>query len=146
MDFVNTYGYIRNYLIQYGDNKRNMERNSDFEFLMSEKENMKYVEIANIVDLSVLFYELYKCNKYDLINEMEEIIEKQEIADDSDVEDIIFYHHAYFFLRFTMYPEYYAGIIGALINLGSFYETYQQNKEEYEMLVISEGYFSMNLD
>ncbi len=145
MDLIRTYKYIRSFILEYGNNLRNNNYIHDTDFLMSGRENERYVEFGNLLDLGVLFYELYINNKTEIVGEMENIMEKQEIADDSDIEDIIFYHHAYFFLKLVSFPEYYHDIIEALKAFGAMYYLYQENKSDYDSILLMEGCFSLNL-
>ncbi len=115
----------------------------DHDYLMNEKELKEYVKMENLMDLSYLMFQYYSLGMHSLVQQMEDILDRQMVCDDSNIEDVILYHHSYLFLQLTQMPEFYEEVIQGLCQMGSQYMIYQNQKEEFDTLLILEGEFDI---
>ncbi len=140
MELVQIYKVVKRALIEISYRKHGL----DTEYLMNPNELKEYMKMENLMDLSYFFFQYYSLGEHSILQQMEDILDRQLVTDDSDIEDVIIYHHAYYFLHFTQMPEYYEELIEKLCQMGSNYVSYIQSKEEFDTLLILQGEFDIS--
>jgi hypothetical protein len=117
----------------------------DVQYLMNHDDLREFVKMSHLMDLSYLFFRFYSLAEHSLVQQMENIVDRQMLTDDSETEDMILYHHAYFFLHITQLEEYYQDLIEGLCKMGMVYDNFNDHKDEYESLLIFQGDFDVSI-
>jgi hypothetical protein len=98
-----------------------------------------------VMDLSYILYQYFVLNKEGIIENMNHILDSQMITDDSDMNDVVIYHHAFLFLELNSNTSLYQGLIEEMVYLGGFYEEYDQHKKEFEEFELMNSFGGMNI-
>jgi hypothetical protein len=141
MDLVRLYVTTRNALRELCRRRDGF----DFDYLMDEDDLKHFLKMENLMDLSFFFYQFYSTNDHSILQQMEDIFERKMVCDDSDLSDVMIYHHSYFFLHLNGMPEYYSDLIEKLCQMGSGYQDYIHSKDEFDTLLILQGDFDISI-
>ena len=115
----------------------------DHPFMVHEIEYLKSMD--SVMDLSYIVYQYFELGKEGIIENMNHVLDSQMITDDSDMNDIAIYHHAYIFLELNSNTSLYQGIIEEMNYLGKFYEDYFTHKKEFEEMDLIHNMQELNM-
>lgn len=141
MELVRLYVNVRNALRDLCRRRHGL----DHDYLMDEDDLKHFLKMENLMDLSFFFFQFYSGQDHSIIQQMEDIFERKMVCDDSDLSDVMIYHHAYFFLHLYGMPEYYSDLIEQLCQMGSGYSGYIHSKDEFDTLLILQGDFDITI-
>ncbi len=102
----------------------------DHPIMIHEVEYLTKVEA--VMDLSYILYQYFSLGKEGIVENMNHLLDSQMITDDSDMNDVIIYHHAFLFLELNSNTSLYQGLIEEMIYLGGFYDEYNRHKKEFD--------------
>lgn len=117
----------------------------DMEHPIQENEIKFLTKMEAVMDLSYFFHEYYILGKEERVSQMNLILDSQQITDDSDIIDILIYHHAYLFLEIMSNSTNYQELIEMLVYLGRYYEEYHLHKKEFEEFELMESMEELNI-
>lgn len=117
----------------------------DMDHPIHENEIKFLTKMEAVMDLSYFFYEYFILGKEERVSQMNHILDSQQITDDSDMIDILIYHHAYLFLEIMSNTSNYQELIEMLVYLGRYYEEYHLHKKEFEEFELMKSMEELNI-
>ena len=117
----------------------------DMDHVIQENEIKFLTKMETVMDLSYFFYEYFILGKEERVSHMNHILDSQHITDDSDMNDILIYHHAYLFLEMMSNTSNYQELIEMLVYLGRYYEEYHHHKKEFEEFELMKSMEELNI-
>jgi hypothetical protein len=117
----------------------------DMDHVIQENEIKYLTRVEAVMDLSYFFYEYYVLGKEERVENMNHMLDSMMITDDSDLTDILIYHHAYLFLEMMSNTSLYQDLIERMVYLGGFYEEYHTHKKQFEEFELMEYMEELNI-
>lgn len=117
----------------------------DMNHPIHENEIKFLTKMEAVMDLSYFFHEHFVLGKEERVSQMNLILDSQQITDDSDMIDILIYHHAYLFLEIMSNVSSYQELIEKMVYLGGYYEEYHLHKKEFEEFELMESMKELNI-